>query len=319
MHPVYEHLLKAVEADPLPAAYTSSYWQRFGREAVVERHGEALVLRGVEFGAVATRNPARHLCHWLERLSYRAVTASLPAYPAVWRAVKQLARDCGYSLTFDVWKSGVALATLADHWERHELSPRRFALIGDGYGFLGVLIRRWIPEATVYCIDLPKTLVFQARTHERAFPQARMAVLDEGGPSGEAAVTFVPPPHVERIPDRIDCAVNIASMQEMNPFTIATYFTMLRRRSGPQSRFYCVNRQRKELPGGEVSCFDAYPWRAEDEIFLDGPCPYYTRFLALSTRPSGPRVAGVRVPFVNGFDGVHWHRLARLAPEASHA
>lgn len=105
-------------------------------------------------------------------------------------------------------------------------------------------------------------------------------------------------------------------MQEMTRFSIETYFRFLRRRSQPQSRFYCVNRARKTLVGGEVNEFAAYPWRPEDEVFLDGPCPYYTHYLAPYTTACGPRILGLHLPCVNTFDGLHWHRLVRLAPEA---
>lgn len=104
---------------------------------------------------------------------------------------------------------------------------------------------------------------------------------------------------MERIAEEIDCAISIASMQEMNEVSIAAYFTFLRWRSKPSSRFYCVNRLQKELPGGEVTSFYAYPWREDDEVFMDGPCPYYTHFFAPYTIPNGPRLFGVRVPFIN--------------------
>jgi hypothetical protein len=124
----------------------------------------------------------------------------------------------------------------------------------------------------------------------------------------------VHPKYIELVPDEIDCAISFVSMQEMNPFSIASYFAFLRRRSTPRSRFYCVSRLQKELPGGEISSFFDYPWRAEDEVFIDGPCPYLTYFFDQCTYASGPRLLGMRVPFINCWDGASWHRLARLAP-----
>jgi hypothetical protein len=100
----------------------------------------------------------------------------------------------------------------------------------------------------------------------------------------------------------------------MNAFTIQAYFAFLRRRSTPRSRFYCVNRLHKQLPGGEVASFLEYPWQENDEVFLDERCPFYTHYLSPSMSPHGPRLFGLRVPFVNYFDGPHRHRLVRLAP-----
>jgi hypothetical protein len=214
-------------------------------------------------------------------------------------------------LTFDVWKQSVALAVLVDHWTAFNLSPKTFALIGDGYGFLGALIRRHLPDARIYSIDLPKILVFQAYTHERAGSGASMSIMSTR--QRPTSITFVQPQDADAISDEIDCAVNIASMQEMTDLSIAAYFKFLRQRSTPSSRFYCVNRLRKELPGGEVTTFKDYPWQEDDEVFINGPCPYYTHILA-RTMPKGPRVLGMRVPFVNHFDGATMHRLVRLAP-----
>jgi hypothetical protein len=127
-------------------------------------------------------------------------------------------------------------------------------------------------------------------------------------------ITFVHPKDIELIPDGIDCAIALVSMQEMNAFSIASYFEFLRRRSTLRSRFYYVGRLRKELPGGEIVRFYDHPWREDDEVFIDGPCPYLTHFFDQYKYPNGPQLLGVRVPFINYWDGASWHRLVRLAP-----
>lgn len=313
MNPVIESLLEIVDRDPLPVEYASSHWQRYGRETIVERRGDDLVLRGSGFGVVYASGRRWQIVHALERLSYRRVIARLNSFASVWRTATDLARDLSFDLTFDVWKQSGALAVLTDHWRAYGLTPKIFTLIGDGYGFLGALIRRCRPGARIYCIDLPKTLVFQVRTHERAARDAAMSLLSANG-GHQTDTVFVLPGDIELIPDQIDCAVNIASMQEMNVTSIASYFAFLRRRSTLRSRFYCVNRMRKQLPEGEVSAFAEYPWQGDDEVFIDGQCPFYSHFLAPYTLPNGPRLFGVRIPYINYFDGIHLHRLARLAP-----
>ncbi len=315
MNEVVEALLDIVETNALPAADTSSHWQRYGRETIVERQDNGVILRGAGFGVVQTTGLYWRLVHMVERWTYRHTTAGLKSYRSVWRTAITLASDLSFDLTFDIWKQAVALALLTDHWEANNLSPRTFALIGDGYGFLGALIRRRIRETRIYCIDLPKMLVFQAHTHELADPSAKMSLLrrsESGGPD----VVFALPQDIEIISDPIDCAINMASMQEMKPSSIQAYFAFLRRRSGPESRFYCVNRLRKELPGGEVADFYGYPWREDDEVFIDEPCPYYRYFLSPSTLHKGLWFVRVRIPFanVNYFDGITMHRLAHLAP-----
>ena len=316
MHPVIDELLDLVAEDSLPAAHTSSHWREDGREIVVERRAHELCLRPKSFETVSPMGRVWRSLSVVERYSYRPVTARFKRYPEVWQAATQLARDLtgGPHYNFNVFKSACALSVLADHWEAGGLHPMTFAMIGDGCGFLSALIRRWLPTAKLYCLDLPKTLVFQAQTLGQADPDATFAMLSSSHSSQGADAVFVPPQEVERITEDIDCAINIASMQEMTEFSINYYFTFLRRRSTPYSRFYCVNRLQKELRGGEVTQFERYPWRADDEIFLDGPCPYYTHYLAPWTDPAGPRVLGLRVPCVNSFLGVMRHRLVHLAP-----
>lgn len=314
MNPVIESLLDILETDPLPEAHTSSHWQHYGRDTIVERRGDDVVSVGSRSFSLYRPSIPTRFFHYFTRQSYRPVAEKCNSYPSIWQVAKRLARDLSAGLTFDVFKSTMALGLLAEHWAAHRLSPRTFALIGDGHGFLGALVRRYLSGSRVYSIDLPIMLVFQARTHEMADGQARLSLLSANGANTQTDVIFVLPQNIECIPDQIDCAINIASMQEMTDFSINSYFTFLRRRSTQHSRFYCVNRLRKELLGGEVTSFHNYPWQENDEIFIDGPCPYYTHFFAPYTLPNGPRVLGLRVPFVNYFDGILMHRLARLAP-----
>ena len=312
---VMQQLLEIVSIDPLPAAHTSSHWQHHGCRTVVREERGGLTLQPSGFEAVSRSQIREHLLHRPERWSYRSVTSSMKSFPPIWARASSLVRELSGSPNFYVFKSACALAVLADHWAQYALRPTSLMVIGDGYGFFGALARRWLPGVRLWCVDLPKTLVFQVRTHHAADPQATTSLLLPEEPADVADITFVLPQHIERIEGEIDCAVTIASMQEMTPASIEAYFAVLRRRSGVQSRFYCVNRLSKTLPGGEVADFHAYPWRPEDEIFLDGPCPYYTHFFAPYTLRNGPRVLGIRVPCVNDFDGMIMHRLVRLAPE----
>jgi len=87
-------------------------------------------------------------------------------------------------------------------------------------------------------------------------------------------------------------------MQEMHPEIIQQYFEFMRQ-SSVDSFFYCLNREKKILPGGEVVCFDEYPW-GEAEVLLDEYCPFYQYF------PSNTP------PFCREFDGPSRHRLVKL-------
>jgi hypothetical protein len=83
----------------------------------------------------------------------------------------------------------------------------------------------------------------------------------------------------------VDYAVNIASMQEMDPTVIAGYFQNLRTIAGSRELFfYCCNREEKTLPDGTITRFEDYPWLTEDQIFYDELCPWHQFYY--SKRPT---------------------------------
>lgn len=320
MNLILDRLLDIVKEDPLPEKHTSSHWKLCGEKTIVRREGERLVLNSC-FGDEGDRKWHRHLLSCLTRLSYRSVVAPLKYFPYVWESSKRLVRILNVCLGFNHFKNAVALSIIKEHCDEHSLFPNTFALIGDGGGFFGALVREYFPNARIYFIDLPKCLVFQVRTQEvvaRECTHTQMQLFD-GKNNKPSQVNFVLPGAIETVESIIDFAVNISSMQEMKYSSIESYFNFLRRRSQAHSRFYCVNRLKTILPQGEIIEFQKYPFQAKDTVFIDGICPYMTHFLswrkalnAYGQSTSGPNFFGVRVPFVNYFDGKTMHRLVHL-------
>jgi len=308
---VINDLLDIVDTNPFPSADTSSHWVKYGKQVVAERRGDRLFLQDNGFGGM--KAPGHRTLQLIERITYWRATKPIKNYQSVYKIATKLVSDLSFDMTFDAWKQVVALATLKDHWSGFNIKPKTFALIGDGHGFFGALVHRVFPESYIYQIDLPKMLLFQANTHSVASPNSSMSIMS--AQQDRTNITFVQPRDVELIPDAIDCGVNMASMQEMNRTSIESYFKFLRRRSEPSSRFFCINRENKELPDGETTTFIDYPWSSNDEVFIDGRCPFYTHFLG-RTQPNGPRVLGRRVPFINYFDGPIAHRLCHLDPSS---
>lgn len=99
-------------------------------------------------------------------------------------------------------------------------------------------------------------------------------------------------------------AVNMVSMQEIDPPVIARYFEAMRHSARPGPAFYCCSREEKTLPNGTVTRFQDYPWQPEDRILVDELCAWNQDYH--STRP----------PFYRPYDGPIRHRLLRLAPPA---
>ena len=153
---VIDELIKLAEQDPLPYEHTSSQWLRYGNQTVVDGTGDLLILKGTGFGTVVSRRSRLSgAAMALERLSYYAATKDLRNYGQIWNIAKQLARELSFDLTHNVWTQAMAMTTVMDHWRAYGLEPRVFALIGDGHGFLGALIKRYFPNSRIYQIDLP--------------------------------------------------------------------------------------------------------------------------------------------------------------------
>ena len=110
-------------------------------------------------------------------------------------------------------------------------------------------------------------------------------------------------------------AVNIASMQEMNQAAIDKCFRFLRHNLTTDHLFYCCNRQEKKMPGGEISRFDAYPWKRNDRHLVDELCPWHLYYLSVGREKNGPAAFNKRTPLINYFEGPHRHRLTVLELE----
>jgi hypothetical protein len=305
-HPVVEQLLRVIDRDPLPEKHTSSHWLALGRHVQVGVESGQLMLKGYGFGSYE-----KGLREWLEgvigRWSYRDVARRYRYSSDTQSMARRLSLDLGIGYSQDAWRQGVILSVLRDHFEDHGLTPRSFAIIGDGNGFLGGLIRRTIPNARIYSIDLPKMLIFQAQTYLRSDPNSRLSF----GVSGDG-VSLVVPGDAETLPDQIDCAINTASMAEMKLKNIEDYFKLLRSRSSDGSRFYCVNRLKNTHPDGTVVEFESYPWDSSDEVFVDELCPYWTHYCSISLRRNLPKTPGMWTPFLKPYAGPLIHRLVRL-------
>jgi hypothetical protein len=100
----------------------------------------------------------------------------------------------------------------------------------------------------------------------------------------------------------IDIAINIASMQEMNPHVINDYFDDLRVAAKKnKTYFYCANRESKELPDGTFTRFEDYPWLDSDIVILDELCPWHRNYYKFIP------------PSYNLYDGPIRHRLVELS------
>jgi hypothetical protein len=247
-------------------SHVSSHWERYLRE-------------GGGFERLQSKpGSIRTVLSTIERWSHASSRLhSLETFAEIESRMKGLLEKLHAEPNFLSFRTSCAAAVLLQQWQN---IPARFLVIGDGQGLMGALMKWIFSDMEVISVDLPPLLGVQKDLYHQA------------GLTGE----FLEPPQLETI-QRIDCAFNMASMQEMPPTEVARYFGFLRSCS---ALFYCVNREEKRLVGGEVLRFEDYPWSENDTVLLDEPCWYYTHFV--NHRP----------PFFHRFDGPIRHRLAVL-------
>lgn len=220
---------------------------------------------------------------------------------------------------------GVQSRDMSSHWQEYssqfkvqiDAEGRLITLEGAGFGVLSCLVKSQFPDASIVLVDLGQTLLFQASYCPKAHPASRHALAGTPG-ADDADFVYCPSDILDAINHRrFDVAVNIASMQEMDPSTVAAYFSFMRTHLESANLFYCCNRQSKTLPDGQVSAIYSYPWSPLDQVLHDGLCPWHQYFLTAGMPAQGPRILGVRVPGVSYYDGPHFHRLVQLHTESS--
>lgn len=304
--------LMSVQEDPADRQ-ASSHWRQM-HESAVARVGEragAIELSGAGFGNVRKIHPAQIPLEWMTSLGNALLSQGAvdlgEAFDVLGRLFGRVHPELRLRKSYDAVRQVFVWQTIRPFLQARR--PLTWCVIGDGYGVFSALIREFQPDAKVILVDLAKTLVFQSVYLQMMHSDASHSLLDE---HRDGDFLYCPASQAADIDCEVDVFVNVNSMQEMTMDTIRGYFEMFRRNGGLDSLFYCCNRVEKCLPGGEMVRFLDYPWSAKDEILLDGICRYQRFFLHLRTAPKGPRIFGARIPFINEFDGDHWHRLVRL-------
>ncbi len=291
----------------------SSHWHQLHKEAKVDFEKDTIVsLKAIGFGDLQNRSLVYRFFSWLTILWYLVILKERRKILRLFPSAFKLSRKMGLFFTYDAFRQVCVLAVLEPYFKKQNL---RIINIGDGYGFLSAMIKDQYPQAKIFLVDLGKTLLFQAHYCQKAFPQARFCLVKKGeAVSDEVDFVFCTAEDLEGLnSQKFDMALNIASMQEMNSQAIDRYFDFLRSTIVLDGIFYCCNRQEKVMVGGEVSRLVDYPWRQDDEHFLDEVCPWYRFVLSFHKTKRGPTIANMRVPFVNYFDGKIQHRLTKLS------
>ena len=305
--------------NPDDSELVSSHWKHYSNYFGVETNskGELVSLSGTAFGVCQWTGLAHRaldqacvLSHLLQIPHGREILTLKPLALRICNAM-------GIDPTLDVYRQVFSLDLLRRNLP-HELLSNRiyFVMIGDGYGVLSALIKSVFPNSTIAMVDIGKTLLFQAHYCHKVFPKAEHKLFDSITDLDQADFVYCPTEKLDSLGHfKFDVAVNIASFQEMNMGTVARYFGFLRKSLNHNNRFYCCNRESKTLMGGEVSEFFEYPWKDTDQHLINQKCPWHRYFFSWVQSKDGPSMFGIRLPLVNYYDGMIFHRLTILGTD----
>lgn len=295
---------------------TSSHWKYYGDmfKIKVDDNGIVISLRGAGFGRLKWPTFVHRILDELCVLVHFTHLDHADHIRNAWTLTRRICKCINISPTMDVFRYVCTVSLLQRHIPQLlNQGNLRFLMIGDGHGVLAALIKTFFPRAKMVMVDLGKTLLFQAYYCQKAHSTLDHVLIGQSGKIEDADFLYCPAERVGELAMlKFDVVVNIASMQEMNTEIVAIYFSLMRRQMNTTNLFYCCNRESKTLIGGEVLEFYKYPWREDDKHLVEGLCPWHQYFFAPMFAKRGMKILGVRVPFVNYYDGDTLHRLTVL-------
>ena len=304
--------------DPVTGTHSpeaSSHWKDFSKYSKVEADvdGNIKTIKGFGFGG---SDDSRLAAKLVAGIGNQLMMAGLPysGISADVKRSKQLVRSMGLYFSQDAFRQACTRFFLKNEIDKLKLPIRNILIIGDGFGVLAALMHQQYPEANIFLIDLGVTLFFQSYYLSKKFPDKQHTLLEQTmQTSPSTGFFYCPAEWLDNFPAiEIDIAINIASMQEMNPDMISRYFNLLRKRK--TKLFYCCNRLEKILPDGTPARIFEFPWKKEDVFIVDEVCPWHKFFVGRIGGTNVRFLNFIPIPFLRKYDGVHWHRLAHLAP-----
>ena len=274
----------------------SSHWQHCGPQSLIKLNDSGVLkLSGIGFGDCQATNPMKKYLqypfHWLTIFSYLSI---LPNRKSLFRWIhtgQRILKKLNYPdlfFSYDVFRQ-CCIANLLESYLK-KIKHLRVLLIGDGYGILSLLLRQRFSGIILILVDILPALLFQTVNHQKAFSDIayKQALKNGRGKTqilsdrNEIETIICHGDNLDQMEGYgFDCAINVASMQEMTPDLIKMYFHFIRSNLNKNGLFYCCNRQKKILPGGEILRFTEYPWGKDDYYYYFDEEPIFYRADAL--------------------------------------
>jgi hypothetical protein len=289
---------------------TSSHWQKYHSSFRFTGSG----FEGLQ-GFGGYRKPRGKFLSAAERLlqsPFRKMGGA--KFPLLDRLAYDITNKQNRAYDLDVLRQALTVSYLHDHAVGLLSEKSTGIVIGDGFGSITSLLLASRSAGRVILVNLTKTLMvdlwfLRLWMGDRVFDTSVDLVTNTEDLSTalnkSTSAEFGRIIAIRAMDHQLlrqcsaNFAVNIASMQEMDPPVIAAYFDDLRCIAGNQKlMFYCCNREEKNLPDGTITRFSDYPWTEGDEIHADELCPWHQQYYLF------------KPPFFRPYDGPIRHRLA---------
>ncbi len=300
----------AQQADPGSSSHWDKYHSSFGFK---EGRFEGLV----GFGQSRSRRslPFR-LLEQLFQKKFRKMSGV--GFESLDKLAADITKKQNLTYSLDVLRQALTLSFIREHVPDVFSQDSIGCVIGDGFASMTSLLIASRSAGHVVLVNLTKTLLVDLwylkiwlgdeRFNESVDLVTNAEELAESlkkpvtGFTGLGRVIAIQAKDHELLSQcPLTFALNIVSMQEMDPHIISAYFDDLRASNSSEPvLFYCCNREEKYLPDGTVTRFSDYPWSSEDMILIDELCPWHQQYY--TSKP----------PFFRPYDGPIRHRLAWL-------
>jgi len=209
---------------------------------------------------------------------------------------KDLARKQGRIHSYDCVRQALALNSIKDFISQ----TKCVCVIGDGYGYMGTLLKMMYPDMIVVSVNLNKILFFDVFYTRKVLSNTTLTLMQDKEDFGHSKMVFLRAEDyhlLQGLP--IDFFINIASFQEMNPSITKQYFYYMNSSSKEKVYLYSCNRIEKTLPDGTITKFQDIPWNCTETLFNELPGWYQNYPIS-------------KPPFWKPLDGPVIHRLAIL-------
>ena len=261
-------------------------------------------------GSYRKRSKIVNFVHRIFQYKFLRMGGKFSEFKNIDLLAKEITKRQGRVYDLDVMRHTLSISFIEHHCKSlPQVNKRTACVIGDGYAIATCLLLG-SEVNKVILVNLTKTLLVDIHflklwLGEERFESTVSLVTNQQDLSHcindeDNRVIVIEAKNQELIKYcNIDLAVNIASMQEMNPQVINQYFKDLKDVKNKELYFYCCNRDEKFLPDGTIVRFSDYPW-GDATITVDEPCPWYKDYY--SKYP----------PFFHAYDGHIRHRIVKF-------